>query len=159
MLPNIRDYDALYRQFRWQIPAQYNIGVDVCDKWAAADPGRLAILHMRTDGRAEEITFGWLRETSNRLANTLVAHGIKRGDRVAVLLPQAPEVAASHVAIYKAGCCGIADRDPVRPRRARLPPAEFRRACVDHQRAGACQARGGSCRGSERGARALGRRS
>src|SRR6185295_409860 len=107
MLPEIRDYDALYRLFRWQIPAQYNIGVAVCDKWAAADPGRLAILHMRADGRAEEMTFGWLRETSNRLANTLVAHGIRRGDRVAVLLPQAPEVAASHVAIYKAGCVAL----------------------------------------------------
>jgi len=107
MLPNIRDYDALYRQFRWQIPAQYNIGVDVCDKWAAADPGRLAILHVRADGRLDEISFGWLRETSNRLANTLAAHGIRRGDRVAVLLPQAPEVAAAHVAIYKLGAVAL----------------------------------------------------
>jgi acetyl-CoA synthetase len=107
MLPHIRDYDALYRQFRWQIPAQYNIGVDVCDRWAAADPARLAILHVRPDGRTDEITFGWLRETSNRLANTLLAHGVARGDRVAVLLPQAPEVAASHVAIYKAGAVAL----------------------------------------------------
>src|SRR6185295_1355997 len=107
MLPDIRDYDALCRQFRWQIPAHYNIGVDVCDKWAAADPDRLAILHVRPDGRTEDISFGWLREISNRLANVLVAHGIKRGDRVAVLLPQAPEVAASHVAIYKAGCVAL----------------------------------------------------
>jgi acetyl-CoA synthetase len=107
MLPDIRDYDALYRQFRWPIPAQYNIGVDVCDKWAGADPGRLAILHVRPGGRSEEVSFGWLRETSNRLANTLVAHGVARGDRVAVLLPQAPEVAASHVAIYKAGAVAL----------------------------------------------------
>jgi acetyl-CoA synthetase len=107
MLPNIRDYDALYRQFRWQIPAQYNIGVDVCDRWAAADPGRLAILHVHPDGRTDEITFGWLRETSNRLANALTAHGITRGDRVAALLPQAPEVAASHIAIYKAGAVAL----------------------------------------------------
>jgi acetyl-CoA synthetase len=107
MLPDIRDYDALYRRFRWQIPAQYNIGVDVCDRWAAADPARLAILHVHPDGRTDEITFGWLRETSNRLANTLLAHGIARGDRVAVLLPQAPEVAASHVAIYKAGAVAL----------------------------------------------------
>jgi acetyl-CoA synthetase len=107
MLPDIRDYDALYRQFRWRMPAHYNIGVDICDKWAAVDPRRLAILHIRPDGRSEEITFGWLRDTSNRLANTLVAHGVARGDRVAVLLPQAPEVAASHVAIYKAGAVAL----------------------------------------------------
>jgi len=106
MLPNIRDYDALYREFRWPKLAHYNIGVDVCDKWAERDHSRLAIINIRPDGRTEDITFGWLRETSNRLANTLVAHGATRGDRVAMLLPQTPEAAAGHVAIYKMG--GIA---------------------------------------------------
>jgi acetyl-CoA synthetase len=103
VLPRVTDYDSLYRQFRWPVPARYNIGVDVCDRWAEKEPGRLAILHARSDGRDEAITYGWLRETSNRLANALRAHGIKRGDRVAILLPQLPEVAAIHIAIYKLG--------------------------------------------------------
>src|SRR5438045_4405988 len=107
MIPPIRDYPALYRQFRWQVPATYNIGVDVCDLWAAVDPRRLAILHVLADGTTQEITFGWLRETSNRLANVLRAHGVKRGDRVAILLPQAPEVAATHVAVYKLGAVAL----------------------------------------------------
>jgi acetyl-CoA synthetase len=106
-LPSASDYDALYRQFRWDIPARINIGVDICDRWAAAEPDRLAILHMRPDGRAERITYGWLRETSNRLANALRAHGIACGDRVAIFLPQAPEVAAAHVAIYKLGAVAL----------------------------------------------------
>jgi acetyl-CoA synthetase len=101
MLPHIENYDELYRQFRWQIPADYNIGVDVCDRWAARDPRRTAIVHAHPDGRADEITYQWLKDTSNRLANVLRAHGVARGDRVAILLPQAPEVAAAHVAIYK----------------------------------------------------------
>ena len=94
-------------EFRWPALARYNIGVDVCDKWADADPGRLAILNVRADGTAEDITFGWLRETSNRLANTLVAHGIARGDRVAILLPQTPEAAVGHIAIYKLGAVAV----------------------------------------------------
>ena len=97
----IRDYDTLYRQFRWHIPARYNIGVDICDRWAAQEPDRLAILHVRADGRSDRVTYGWLRETSNRLANVLRAHGVRAGDRVAIFLPQAPEVAAAHIAIYK----------------------------------------------------------
>jgi len=100
-LPDIRDYDRLYRAFRWQIPARYNIGVAVCDQWAAREPDRLAIVHAKRDGRHEEISYGWLRDTSNRLANALRSHGIGRGDRVAILLPQMPEVAAIHIAIYK----------------------------------------------------------
>ncbi|HXW23307.1 MAG TPA: acyl-CoA synthetase [Xanthobacteraceae bacterium] len=107
MLPAARDYSQLCRQFRWQVPAAYNIGVDVCDRWAALDERRTAIVHVRPDGTAEDITFGWLRETSNRLANALSAHGVKRGDRVAVLLPQAPEVVASHVAVYKLGAVAL----------------------------------------------------
>ena len=99
MLPNIRDYDALYREFQWPKLARYNIGVDVCDRWAAAEPDRLAIIHVRADGGTEEISYGTLRDSSNRLANTLRAHGIARGDRVAILLPQAPEAAVAHIAI------------------------------------------------------------
>ena len=101
MLPHIHDYDALCRQFRWRIPDEYNIGVDVCDRWAEADPDRLAILHVQADGRADEIGFGALRAASNRLANTLRAHGIGRGDRVGILLPQVPEAAIAHIATYK----------------------------------------------------------
>ena len=40
LLPAIRDYDELCRAFRWRVPARYNIGIDVCDRWAAADPRR-----------------------------------------------------------------------------------------------------------------------
>ena len=104
---NAKDYATLYRDFRWSIPARYNIGVDVCDRWAAREPGRLAILHVHGDGRSESISYGHLRETSNRLANVLRAQGVKRGDRVAIFMPQAPEVAAAHIAIYKLGAVAL----------------------------------------------------
>src|SRR5436305_1893978 len=106
MLPQSRSYEELVRQFGCQVPAVFNIGVDVCDRWAERDPGKLALVAMAQDGRAQDVSYGWLRVTSNRLANALTAHGIKRGDRVAILLPQAPEVAAIRIAIYKLG--GIA---------------------------------------------------
>ena len=106
MLPQSRSYDELLREFRWRVPAQFNIGVEVCDRWAKREPGKLAIVAAHPDGRTQDVSYGWLRETSNRLANALVAHGVGRGDRVAIMLPQAPEVAAIHIAIYKLG--GIA---------------------------------------------------
>ena len=60
VLPRLNDYDDIYRQFRWQVPARYNIGVDVCDRWALSEPDRLAILHVQPDGREETISYGWL---------------------------------------------------------------------------------------------------
>jgi acetyl-CoA synthetase len=107
MLPNIRDYDQLYREFRWPKLSAYNIGVDVCDRWAAREPDRLAILNLRPDGRTEPISFGALRDASNRLANALAAHDVARGDRVAILLPQTPEAAIAHIASYKLGAIAL----------------------------------------------------
>src|SRR3954451_2462907 len=106
MLPQSRSYEELVRQFCWRGPAELNIGVEVCDRWAARDPGKLALVAVAQGGRAQDVSYGSLRATSNRLANALTAHGIKRGDRVAILLPQAPEAPGIHIAIYKLG--GIA---------------------------------------------------
>ena len=40
MLEKAEGYEALTRDFRWRVPERYNIGVDVCDKWAG-DEDRL----------------------------------------------------------------------------------------------------------------------
>ena len=71
MLPESRSYQEICRQFRWRVPPQFNIGVEVCDRWAARDPDKLALIAVDADGRARDVTYGWLRETSNRLANVL----------------------------------------------------------------------------------------
>jgi acetyl-CoA synthetase len=107
VLPRLSTYDDVYRQFRWDVPARYNIGVDVCDRWAQSEPDRLAILHVHADGRQDAVSYAALRDISNRLANLLRAHGVKRGDRVAIMLPQMPEVAAAHIAIYKLGAVAL----------------------------------------------------
>ena len=107
MLPEIRDYDRLVAAFRWRIPERYNIGVDVCDRWAVRDPARVAILDVARDGRIAPVTYGALREASNRLANVLAAHGVAAGDRVAILLSQGPEAATAHVAVYKLGAVAV----------------------------------------------------
>ena len=62
---------------------------------------------MRGDGKVEEVSYGASREASNRLANALAAHGIQRGDRIALLLPQGPAVAVCHIAIYKLGAIAL----------------------------------------------------
>ncbi|MCP8940228.1 acyl-CoA synthetase [Alsobacter sp. SYSU M60028] len=107
MLPNGDSFEEVRDRFSWVIPERYNIGVDVCDRWAARDPGRVALVHVRDDGSARDITFGELRDTTNRLANGLAARGVGRGDRVGILLPQAPETAYAHIAAYKLGAIAI----------------------------------------------------
>lgn len=106
MLPKADSLDELYERFRWDIPDYYNIGVDVCDRWAATDPDRLALLDVSDSACVREVRFGVLRDQSNRLANALSAH-LNRSDRVGILLPQRVETALAHIAVLKLGAVSL----------------------------------------------------
>jgi hypothetical protein len=106
LLTPARDYRMLCDTFRWEVPNHYNIGVDICDKWAH-QPDRLALIYESDTGQTQRYTFRDLKQHANRLANGLKAMGIGRGDRVGILLPQRPETAISHIAIYKLGAIAI----------------------------------------------------
>ncbi|POR50028.1 acetyl-CoA synthetase [Bosea psychrotolerans] len=107
ILPDLRDFDGLRAAFRWRIPARYNIAVDICDRWAQAEPQRTAIIEVSQDWRVSPVSFGHLREQSNRLANALRARGVERGDRIAILLPQGRSVLTAHLAAYKLGAIAV----------------------------------------------------
>jgi acetyl-CoA synthetase len=99
-------YEELATTFVWDVPARYNIGVDVCDKWAN-ETSSLALIHKPPIGNSVEYTFADIQRLSNRAANLFLSAGVTRGDRIAVLLPQLPETAISHVAIYKMGAIAV----------------------------------------------------
>ncbi len=107
MLERRDDYASLYRDFRWDIPARFNIGVAVADHWAKTDPDRTALLDYRAEGAAARLSFLDLSCKSNAFANALRARGVRRGDRVALLLPQGFETVIAHVAIYKLGAIAV----------------------------------------------------
>jgi acetyl-CoA synthetase len=106
MLPPGESYEAIRDAFRWRIPDRFNIGIECCDRWADGS-GRLALLHLREDGGTDRWSFDALKAASARLAHALRGHGIGRGDRVGVLLPQVPEAAVAHLALYKLGAVAV----------------------------------------------------
>lgn len=107
MLPQAKSYQQLRKSFRWSIPDFYNIGVDVCDRWAETRPSATALIHVDAAQASQVFTFAELRELSNRLANLLRRSGVNRGDRVGILLPQLPETAYAHIAVYKLGAIAV----------------------------------------------------
>ncbi|MCP4625272.1 MAG: AMP-binding protein [bacterium] len=106
MLKSGRTYDEVYNAFQWDVPEFYNIGVDICDKWAG-QRYRLALIYQDEKGNVAKYTFWDLKQLSNRLANGFKSAGIKAGDRIGILLPQRPETALSHIAAYKIGAVAI----------------------------------------------------
>ncbi len=107
MLPSAATYDELAARFTWKVPARYNIGVDVCDRHAAARPDAPALIFEDETGAVSTWNFGHLKAQTDRFANMLGGHGIVPGDRVAVLLPQSPETAVAHIGAYKAGMIAV----------------------------------------------------
>ncbi|WP_424927714.1 AMP-binding protein [Amaricoccus tamworthensis] len=98
-----RSWEDMQAAFRWDVPERFNIAEVCCDAWARTEPERLALRYVRPDGSERDYTYGQLARASRRLANALKSHGIGRGDRVAVLLPQTPETALTHLAAYRLG--------------------------------------------------------
>ncbi|WP_199823644.1 acyl-CoA synthetase [Labrenzia sp. OB1] len=105
--PDSRSYPDLVQNFAWDIPERFNIGVAICDAWAEQDPNREALVYAQEDGDTVGYSYGDLKTLSNRLANLLVARGVRPGDRVGVLMPQRPETAFAHIAALKLGAITI----------------------------------------------------
>ncbi|MCO5152283.1 MULTISPECIES: AMP-binding protein [unclassified Shinella] len=107
MLAERPTYDALYRDFRWQIPGRFNIGTAVSNAWAAHAPDRVCLEHFLPDAPPRALTYGQLAEQSDAFAAALAAEGVTVGDRVAILLPQGFETVIAHLAIYKLGAIAL----------------------------------------------------
>jgi acetyl-CoA synthetase len=96
----IASYEEARAQHRWDVPARYNIARDVCDKHPR---DKLAMVWEDWRGNEREVTWGELQSLANRAANVLAAHGVRRGDRVAVVAPASAETAAVFLGTWKVG--------------------------------------------------------
>ena len=106
MLTETTDYDALVRDFRWDIPARFNLATACCDRHADGT-GRLALIYVDEEGGASRTSFDDISEMSRRFANVLKADGLVRGDRVAVFLSQSLEVPIAHLAAFRSGMVSV----------------------------------------------------
>ncbi|MGH8809368.1 MAG: acyl-CoA synthetase [Noviherbaspirillum sp.] len=83
-----------------------NVAELCCTRWAQ-DPSRIAIFYEDETGRTTSLTYASLQEQANRLSNVLRKLGVRKGDRVALILPQRPETAVTHMACYQLGAIAM----------------------------------------------------
>ncbi len=99
-------YEEIHRGFRWQVPERFSIFEVCCQRWAG-DPARTALIIEDERGGCARYSYSDLLSAAERLAGGLRELGIKRGDRVAILLPQRFETAVAHMALYRMGAVAM----------------------------------------------------
>ncbi len=104
--PNLGDFEAIRASFRWRVPEHYNIAHEVCDRHTE-DADAVALYYEHANGAEKRLSFGELKQLSDRFANALRGLGVDRGDRVAIVLPQRVETGVAHLAIYKLGAVAL----------------------------------------------------
>ncbi len=100
-------YAALHSGFSWQVPTHFNMAEVCVARWAKATPQAVAVFHEHEDGQRSTCTYAQLQTAANRAANVLRALGVKRGDRVAIVMPQRVETAVAHMAAYQLGAVAM----------------------------------------------------
>ena len=101
--PNMTDYETLYKNFKIDVPEYFNFGFDVIDTWAKIDRNKRAMIWINQSGYEKTYSFRQLMTKSNQAANMLLKYGIKKGDRVAIMLPKIPEWWFFAIACIKLG--------------------------------------------------------
>ncbi|KAB2913259.1 MAG: acyl--CoA ligase [Hyphomicrobiaceae bacterium] len=100
-------YEETCRRFRWDLPATFNYGRDVVDLWSAVAPERLCLQWQDQAGRQQRFAWREMCELTNRFANTLAGAGVRKGDRVIVMLPRIPEWQIALVGCTKLGAIPV----------------------------------------------------
>lgn len=98
-----KDHESARKSFKIQVPEYFNFGFDVIDRHAEVETKR-ALVWTDPDGQeVKEYTFRDISALSNRAANVLKGVGVKKGDRVFIMLGRTPEWYFILVACHKLG--------------------------------------------------------
>ena len=108
-------YAALHSRFRWQVDTHFNIAQACCQRWAAesagrglsARPARTAIRVHRPGAASMDYSYADLQHSADALSLALGALGVRRGDRVAIVLPQCFETAVAYMAVLQMGAVAM----------------------------------------------------
>ncbi len=79
------DYDTAYRDFRWPVLDRFNWALDYFDRMAHGND-RPALWIVNEGGAEVKISFAEMAERSSRVANYLRGLGVRRGDRILLML-------------------------------------------------------------------------
>ena len=100
-------YDDFSRNYRVNVPAQFNFAEDVVEEIAASEPDRVALVWCNEKGEEATFTFGQMADLSRRAAAFFQSLGIGRGDPVMLILKRRHEYWPCLLGLCRLGAIAI----------------------------------------------------
>jgi acetyl-CoA synthetase len=119
LLAHRGDYDTAYREFRWPELERFNWAHDWFDRLAMEQSEAVALWVVQEDGREQKVTFAQMADRSRQVAGWLAEQGVRRGDRVLLVLGNRVELWECMLACIRLGTVMI-------PATTLLSPADVR---------------------------------
>lgn len=95
------------KNFRVEVPENFNFGYDVVDAWAAEEPDKEAILWTNDKGACIHFSYADLKKYTDQTASYFQSLGIGHGDKVMLILKRRYEFWYSIIALHKLGAVVI----------------------------------------------------
>ena len=130
-------YEDFKKNYRVNIPENFNFAYDVMDEWARQDDAKPALVWCDDDANERRYSFGDVMRQSNKAANMFKSLGIRKGDTVMLILKQRAEVWFSILGLHKLGAVVIPASFQLTAKDIvyRCNQAELRMLCIvdDHE--------------------------
>ncbi|MDL2218573.1 AMP-binding protein, partial [Christensenellaceae bacterium OttesenSCG-928-M15] len=107
MQADTENYERFHESFKIDAPEDFNYGFDVLDALAEKSPDALALLYTNPNGEEKRFTFDDMKRFSSRAANYLKSLGIKKGDKVMLIMKRNYQYWFASMGICKLGAVVI----------------------------------------------------
>ncbi len=103
----VEDFDGVLQDVLYTDVEKYNFAFDTVDAIARKDPEKLAMVHIANDMTERRFTFKDMKDASSQCANYFKSLGIKRGDRVMLVLKRHYQFWFAILGLHKLGAVAI----------------------------------------------------
>ena len=99
--------DGILNEFSINCGDGFNFAYDIIDKYGELEPNRPALQWVDVNGNDKLLTYGELSKLSNKAANAFVKSGIKKGDKIILVLKRNYQFWYTVIALHKIGAVAI----------------------------------------------------
>ena len=99
--------DGSLERLEFRNEDKFNFAFDIVDGLARREPDKLAMVHVANDGTERRFTFKDMKDASSQAANYFTSLGVKRGDRVMLVLKRHYQFWFAILGLHKLGAIAI----------------------------------------------------